>query len=281
MCRSYDPAMSALTRMLPPRLKDGLKVLLGRADAVPRSSDPAEIFACSVCGADRVTLQPLPWSRLRKLDEHQHAYSVFQYETFNYEYYSCVRCGAKDRDRLYAMYFRRALQGRSEPLAVLDIAPSAPLTAFLKASPQIRLRTADLKLTYVDDQVDITDMRMYTDEQFDAFICSHVLEHVPDDVAAMKELHRVTKRGGWGIAMVPIHLGLPATQEDPSITDEGGRWKYFGQNDHVRIYSKTTFIERLQSAGFLVQQLGRSYFGDDAFARHGIHPRSVLYVVTK
>jgi SAM-dependent methyltransferase len=273
--------MSTLTRLLPPRLKDSLKVLLGRADAVPLSQDPAEVFACSVCGADRVTLQPVPWSGFRELDQHQHVYSVFQYETFNFEYYACARCKAADRDRLYALYFRRALERRTDPFSVLHIAPSSPLTVYLKTFPHIRLRTTDLYMRDVDDRLDITNMHAYADGQFDAFICSHVLEHIPDDIAAMRELHRVTKKGGWGIAMVPIHLGLPATHEDPSITDESGRWKYFGQNDHVRVYTKTTFVERLKSVGFLVEQLDRSYFGEEAFTRHGIHPRSVLYVVKK
>ena len=30
--------------------------------------------------------------------------------------------------------------------------------------------------------------------------------------------------------------------EDPTKTSESDRWKYFGQNDHVRVYSKKGFI---------------------------------------
>jgi hypothetical protein len=80
---------------------------------------------------------------------------------------------------------------------------------------------------------------------------------------------------------VPIHLGLTEIYEDPSITDEAGRWKHFGQNDHVRLYSKQGFLERLRGVGFKVDQLDRQFFGEDAFEKYAIHPRSVLYVVTK
>ena len=86
----------------------------------------------------------------------------------------------------------------------------------------------------VDDKIDVTNMTWSADGQFDAFVCSRVLEHVDDDIAAMKELHRVLKKGGWGIAMVPIHLGLQSVLHDPSTADDATRWKYFGQSDHVQ-----------------------------------------------
>jgi len=190
-------------------------------------------------------------------------------------------CDASDRDRLYALYFQKVMAHHDTPETVLDIAPKTSLTRFLKRRANVVVRTADLFMDGVDDKVDVTDMHVYSDGQFDVFICSHVLEHVDDDRAAMRELFRVLKPGGWGIAMVPIALGLTEIHEDPSLKDTASRWKYFGQGDHVRMYSKSGFVERLTSVGFSVDQLGASFFGDDAFARHAIHPRSVLYVVRK
>ena len=139
----------------------------------------------------------------------------------------------------------------------------------------------DLLMKEVDDNFDITDMNGYTDGQFDFFICSHVLEHIPDDRKALQELFRVLKPSGTGIAMVPINLGIERTLEDPSITDIAGRWKYFGQDDHVRMYAKKEFISRLESAGFKTTLLDVDYFGAEAFKKAGIYPSTVLYVVTK
>jgi hypothetical protein len=81
--------------------------------------------------------------------------------------------------------------------------------------------------------------------------------------------------------MVPINLQLETTMEDPSCVDEGLRWKYFFQNDHVRMYSKKDFISRLSAAGFTVQQLGIDYFTKEVFEKNAICPTSVLYVVAK
>jgi ubiquinone/menaquinone biosynthesis C-methylase UbiE len=117
-------------------------------------------------------------------------------------------------DRLYAMYFDKVLAKTpgNVKLKLLDIAPSG-LEGFLRNAPAIEYRSADLYKEGVDDKVDITDMNIYENERFDIFVCSHVLEHVKEAKTAMKELYRVLKRGGWGIAMVPIALNLTETLE--------------------------------------------------------------------
>ena len=169
---------------------------------------------------------------------------------------------------------------------MVDFAPSTPLSHFIRkqtarSGQAVSYRTADMFMEGADDKIDITDMRAYSDNQFDFFICSHVLEHVTDDKKALRELYRILKPKGQGILMVPIVLSLEQIDEDPSIVDEGERWRRFGQFDHVRLYSKAGFVERVEESGFLLHQLGREYFGERLLARTGITNRSVLYVVEK
>jgi SAM-dependent methyltransferase len=272
--------MPPLSQLLPRRLKDAVKVLLDQAVAIDRSV-AGQGFCCPVCLSRGIPMFPMPFYFFSEWDRNKTLRSPFRAETLNMEHYSCGFCGASDRDRLYALYFGRVLSGQSHDLAVLEIAPAHSLTRFLKETCHLRVRTADLNMKGVDDKVDLTNMHQYADARFDVFICSHVLEHVDDDVAGMRELHRVLKPGGWGIAMVPIDLDLKEVYEDPSVSDEASRWRHFGQNDHVRMYSKSGFVERLQSVGFTVDQLDAAFFGADVFARHAIHPRSVLYVARK
>lgn len=133
----------------------------------------------------------------------------------------------------------------------------------------------------VDDRVDICKMDVYKDNSFDAIICSHVLEHVKDDKEAVKELYRVLAPNGWVIMMAPISLAIDKTIEDPSSTSESQRWKLYAQDDHVRLYSKRGFVELIEAQGFKVTQYTAADFPEGTFNRHGISPKSVLYIAGK
>ncbi len=133
----------------------------------------------------------------------------------------------------------------------------------------------------VDIEVDLMNMQVIQSESFDAFICSHVLEHVEDDKKALGELHRILKHGGFGILMVPINLKVKRIDEDPTVTDIGERWRRFGQDDHVRIYSKKGFVRRVKQSGFKINLCGVDFFSVEEFSKYGITSKSVLYVVEK
>ena len=135
-------------------------------------------------------------------------------------------------------------------------------------------------MDHVDFKVDLLNMPL-EDASFDFFICSHVLEHVESDDQAIKELYRITKKGGCGILMAPIIVGLEKTVEDSSIKDEAGRWKHFGQNDHVRLYAHDDYVNKIRNHGFRVEELGIEYFGEEAFSSLGLKSTSILYVVSK
>jgi SAM-dependent methyltransferase len=235
-------------------------------------------FHCPVCERNCARFLPLGKQFTEPRIRYGNPNSLDDAETMNHRSYQCPHCNAADRDRLYALYFKQILA--TTRVQLLDIAPAAPLAAFLNRYSEVERRTADLLRDDVDDRVDITAMPLYPEGRFDAFICSHVLEHVMDDHAAMRELLRVLRPGGWGIAMVPINLAAKF-DEDITVTDEGERWRRFGQGDHVRCYTKDVFTSRLRDAGFIVRELGASHFGASTFARCGITPKSVLYVVEK
>ncbi len=267
--------------MLTKRIKNSIKVLIGRAEAIPKKSSNST-YRCHVCNRNVSDFNRISDRYQINQDKFGFIHPVYQIETINRLAYTCPNCRATDRERLYALYFKNIYKQPSANFKLLDIAPAKPLRKFIKQYfREIEYRSADLMMDDVDDKVDITDMHIYADSSFDFFICSHVLEHVEEDRKAMSELYRILKPGGKGIVMVPILLSLDEDYENPEVRTEGERWKHFGQNDHVRMYSKPGFVNKLSQAQFHVSQYDMDAFGANVFSECGIHPRSVLYIVEK
>jgi hypothetical protein len=240
-----------------------------------------KLYFCPVCNKEVVAFIELSGYYNEMYEKYQFVHSIYCMETLNSKAYSCPYCGASDRDRLYAIYLNERFKRLKENVFFLDIAPARSITEFVKRYGFIRYRSVDLFMDNVDDKADITDMHIYSDESFDIILCSHVLEHVENDRKAMAELYRILKPSGFAIVMVPINLSLRENFENPEYKTEAERWKYFGQNDHVRIYSKSGFVNRLTQTGFNVSQLGIDYFGEEVFNISGLSKSSVLYVLEK
>src|SRR4030065_2363759 len=156
-----------------------------------------------------------------------------------------------ERHRLMWLYFRERTNLFKDALKMLHIAPETQLSKLLRKLPNLCYVTADLDPRHAMVQMDVTNIQ-YPDNSFDVIYASHVLEHIPDDRKAMRELCRVLKSDGWAILQVPIWG--KETLEDPNIKTPGERQKVFGQNDHVRRYgSDGKYRERLEDAGFHVK----------------------------
>lgn len=263
--------------------KAGINPLLHYLKYGKKEGRLSQPYRCPVCKKQVNEFLLLPTFYMENCIKYGNPYKSEDYETINEEQYSCPHCGASDRDRLYALYLDEKVPQYhpEDKILLLDIAPSSALSHFIEKFKQVDHRTADLLVEGTDLIVDITNMPEIESDSYDILICSHVLEHVSNDNKALSELYRVLKPGGWGIIMVPINLTIDQIDENPQVTDVAERWRRFGQDDHVRDYSKPGFIERVEAAGFTLNQLGIDYFGEAVFRRSGITTRSVLYVTEK
>jgi SAM-dependent methyltransferase len=161
----------------------------------------------------------------------------------------CPGCRSAERHRKMALILTRATPVQTTPQRILHIAPEPALRTWLSRLGTVDYVCADLLRGDVDLRLDITAMDL-PDASFDGVICSHVLEHIDDDVAALRELRRVLRPDGWALLNVPHEPGRDTTYEDPSITSPEGRLEAFGQDDHVRIYAREDFTGRVTKAGF-------------------------------
>jgi len=158
-----------------------------------------------------------------------------------------------ERHRLLWLYLQNETDFFSAKKKVLHFAPEQCFLKRFRKLDNLNYTTTDLLSPIADVKADICDLP-FEDNSYDTILCNHVLEHIPDDSKAMKELFRVLKPGGYGIFQIPQDLNRETTFEDNTITDKAERAKIFGQYDHVRVYGRDYF-DKLRSIGFKVEEV--------------------------
>jgi SAM-dependent methyltransferase len=164
----------------------------------------------------------------------------------------CPRCGSYERVRALWLFLRDQTDLAGGHRRVLHFAPEPSIAAAIEALPGIEYLSADIEPGVAMEVVDITAIP-YPPRSFDAVICSHVLEHVPDDRRAMSEVYRVLRPGGRAYFMQPVDFERAETYEDDSIVAPEERARAFNQHNHVRVYGRDV-RDRLEGAGFEVAE---------------------------
>ena len=162
------------------------------------------------------------------------------------------------------------------PAKVLDIAPARSVRSFLVPLVGSRYIATDLfEMPGISLRSDLTKLG-FADDSFDVIICYHVLEHIPDDGAAMSELTRILKPGGIAFIQVPRRRGI-ATDEDPTAPVEE-RVRRFGQDDHVRYYGDD-LEQRLRTNGLLPTTVCPAAAWPTAQTRRfGLQPQEEIWI---
>ncbi|MBQ9470630.1 MAG: methyltransferase domain-containing protein [Bacteroidales bacterium] len=185
-----------------------------------------------------------------------------------------------ERHRLIWLYLQQRTDFFSAPMRVLHIAPEYCFIKRFKRMSNLSYTTADLNSPWADVKMDIQQMPL-ADDTFDVVLCNHVLEHVPDDRQAMRELFRVLRPGGFAILQVPLDPTLERTLEDPAIDTPELREQRYGQRDHLRLYG-LDYGQRLAEAGFCVSEddFVRT-LAPELVTRYALPPAETLYVCHK
>ena len=187
----------------------------------------------------------------------------------------CPGCGSLERHRFAWLYLTRTLDVLRRRVSVLHVAPEPCIRTALLARPGVRYLGID---RYDDDaeadQQDLTDLP-HPDRSFDLVLCSHVLEHIPDDRKAIGEIARVLRPGGHALVMVPIDRDREQTYEDATVVTPSERLAAFGHPYHVRICG-WDYVERLREAGLDVVEAHSTAMSEHERRMNRIN-RTVLY----
>lgn len=185
----------------------------------------------------------------------------------------CPRCGSLPRTR----GLWNIIKDRIKEQTILHFSPPQALQDIIRSTAQAkRYITTDYSGEFdSESQLDIENIDL-EDEEIDLIICYHVLEHVDDDIKALKELYRILKASGQCYIQTPFKEG--SIYENPSITEPAERLKHFGQKDHVRIYSPQGLVQRLRDVGFATEIM---VINNDPTNHNGLKTKDIILIATK
>lgn len=222
---------------------------------------------CPVCGGDFSRWLPIGYDR--RLGQ-------------------CPGCRSNERDRTLWLFLDMNQHLLKEGSRVLHVAPEAHIYNRLRRTRGIHYQAADKFIegyenTYPKDTmyIDITAMPQVPANSYDLILCSHVLECLEDDKAAMSELLRILKPGGSAVLQVPIDLNREDTYEDWSVTDPLDRERVFGNKWNLRWYGRN-YGDKLAAAGFVVDfRPVTGLFSPEEVKKYGLGPKDDIHLVHK
>jgi hypothetical protein len=196
----------------------------------------------------------------------------------------CPMCGSLERHRFLqlmapSLYHYWIPETRRERAIAVEIGPSAATADFRKMFSTALTIDSDPAADgrNVNVIASLTDLPI-SDETVDAVLALHVLEHIPDDLQAMREIARVLLPHGLAVLQVPLSGRVKTDEGDVSSVAE--RIDRFGQADHVRFYGDD-FFQRLNEAGLrTVAITPMQSMAEDAIQKYGLLPdQSLVFAV--
>ncbi|MFK5976874.1 MAG: methyltransferase domain-containing protein [Sulfurovum sp.] len=257
--------INQLKKIIPSKIKQKIKLFLHKGNS----------YLCPFCGYSSKDLAPIGYDFPVIIEK--------QVIGAGKRDAGCYKCGSIDRERLVYIYLKHIMKifnNKGKQLKILHFAPEKNLSKTILDFGFNDYTCGDLfteGYSYPNSVKNINVLNIsYNEKTFDLIICNHILEHIPNDIDAMKELFRVLKNGGKAILQVPISKNTDKTFEDFSITEPNQREIVFGQFDHIRIYGQD-YSKRLSSVGFSVERF--NFSGE--YSQYGFNEDEDIFIAKK
>lgn len=208
-------------------------------------------FTCNFCGSSyQKFVSEYPSKKIATAIDNNEVIAGYGENVF------CPNCMSKNRERLVLAILQNFIA--IENKKILHFSPEKHVFNYISRKADVT--TVDISPGFyknIDSSIvyaDATNLN-FSNEVFDVIIANHILEHIPRDLLAMKEMYRVLKKHGVALLQVPYSERLATTIEEPLINDSSRQELLFGQKDHVRIYALSDYTKRLKITGFKVEVL--------------------------
>jgi SAM-dependent methyltransferase len=180
--------------------------------------------------------------------------------------WGCPHCGASPRERLMHALLDAGRIVLPPGAAILHCAPNEAslVRRFRDKAGDYVPADFDPSRYPLPDIRQIDLMALADVDRFDILYASHVMEHVPDDGAVLRNIRRALKPGGEAWLIVPL-WDRPSEDGPPDMRPRA-RERRFGQWDHVRQYGRD-FADRIRAAGLEVEIVDAADLTADAIRR--------------
>ena len=194
-----------------------------------------------------------------------------------YKNAECPVCLSHPRHRFLYWYLSRLYKDMKH-MKILHVAPEKCLERIFRRN-NFQYISVDIKKGKAMKQENLQKLS-FMRNTFDIIICLCVLEHVQDDLRALQEMHRVSKKEGVSFIDIPVDYSLRKTIENFSHMDPFARTKSYWQHDHVRLYGRDAG-RHIEQVGFNVKKIyARDLLTQPVLLRYGM-PQEALYIAKK
>ncbi len=181
---------------------------------------------------------------------------------------ACPNCDSHSRQRALSLWLRNEFRLGEKKGVALVLAPERSLDPLWNGATHLRVIRIDIEPARGVDLLGDVMRLPLAERSVDLIWCHHVLEQVPDDQLAMREMYRLLSSSG----VLVISAGMDATEET----------REFGFSDKTlsgnrRRYGRD-FSKRLQAAGFIVTPLSYD-LSERELKLYGIYPEPFFFCV--
>ena len=139
---------------------------------------------------------------------------------------NCPQCDSRSRHRGLSILLSKIFENKQ--LSLLFFAPEKILMNVIQNSlEQIDVKTTDYYSVDVDYPNEDVQKLTFANASFNYVLCNHVIEHVPNDDEAFKEISRILKKNGSAVITIPGDYHIAKTVEFEQ-TDSNGHFRHYG-----------------------------------------------------
>lgn len=183
----------------------------------------------------------------------------------------CPQCLSHGRHRSLFSWLKNDFRLAEKSGAALVCAPEKPIAPLWQSSARLRVVKLDIEAARgVDVLADLQEIP-FADNAYDIIWCHHVLEQIPDDARAMREMRRVLKPE-TGTLIVSSAMSPEAKTDEFGYSDINrfGNWRVYGQD----------FPQKLADCGFSVEKVEFKLTKEEC-EKFGVDAEEKIYLCRK